>query len=315
MRDLSSAMSSSAASTRSSTKPRIDVLAIDLDGTLLDPNHEVSQRNIDAVRRARDAGITVLVCTGRGLGESINVMRAIDQQEPVMVAGGSIIADPTTGETLHRFTLSDQVVRKATDLFHEVGCPALVMKDPAEINYEYLVLHSDDEHPIHPITEWWFNDHQLRVNYAPHTHHDEHPEHTVRVGMCAESSISNPVTERIVRELGDDVWLYDFPCVMPDSHSGEIVHILELFAHRINKWAAISWYLQRHDIDPQRVGAIGDQVNDVPMMEQAGIGIAMGNAVDQVKAHARFATADNRSDGVALAIDAILSDNLSRLER
>ena len=133
--------------------------------------------------------------------------------------------------------------------------------------------------------------------------------------MCAESSISNPVTEQIVRELGDEVWLYDFPCVMPDSHNGEIVHILELFAQRINKWAAISWYLERHGIDPQRVGAIGDQVNDVPMMEQAGIGIAMGNAVDEVKAHAKYSTADNRSDGVARAIEAILADDLSELER
>lgn len=298
-----------------STKPMIDVLAIDLDGTLFDPDHRVSQRNIEAVRRARDAGITVLVCTGRGLGESINAMRAIDQRDPVMVAGGSIIADPVTGETLHRFTLSDEVVRAATDLFHEVECPALVMKDPSDIDYDYLVLHSDDKHPIHPITEWWFNDHQLRVNYAPHTHHDEHPEHTVRVGMCAESSISNPISSKIADLLGDEVWLYDFPCVMPDSHKGEIVHILELFAHKINKWAAISWYLEKHDIDPQRVGAIGDQVNDVPMMEQAGVGIAMGNAIEEVKSHARYATADNRSDGVAHAIEAILNDNLHALER
>lgn len=297
------------------TNPMIDVLAIDLDGTLLDPNHKVSQRNIDAVRRARDAGITVLVCTGRGLGESIHAIRAIDQRDPVMVAGGSIIADPITGETLHRFTLRDDVVKAATDLFHEVECPALVMKDPSDIDYDYLVLNSDNEHPIHPITKWWFDDHQLRVNYAPHTHHDAHPEHTVRVGMCAESSISNPISKRILDQLGDEVWLYDFPCVTPGDHSGEIVHILELFAHKINKWAAISWYLQQHDIDPQRVGAIGDQVNDVPMMERAGIGIAMGNAIDEVKSHARYATADNRSDGVALAIDAILNDNLHTLER
>jgi hypothetical protein len=297
------------------TKPMIDVLAIDLDGTLLDPSHRVSQRNIQAVQRAREAGITVLVCTGRGFGESTHALQAIDQQDPVMVAGGSIIADPTTGKTLHRFTLSDQVVKAATDLFHEVDCPALVMKDPSDIDYDYLVLHSDSEHPIHPITQWWFDDHKLRVNYAPHTHLDEHPEHSVRVGMCAESSISNPISKKILDLLGDEVWLYDFPCVTPDAHSGEIVHILELFAHKINKWAAISWYLEQHDIDPQRVGAIGDQVNDVPMMEQAGVGIAMGNAVDQVRAHARYNTAPNTEDGVAIAIDAILSDNLHTLER
>ncbi len=293
--------------------PIVDVIAIDLDGTLLDPSHRVSERNARAVARARDAGITVLVCTGRGLSESIGAMRAIDQRDPVMVAGGSIIADPVSGRTLHRFTLGDSVVKAATDLFHEVGCPALVMKDPSDIGYDYLVLDSDDAHPIHPITKWWFDDHKLRVNYAPHTHLDEHPEHTVRVGLCAESSISNPVSRRVLDQLGDEVWLYDFPCVMPEGHPGEIVHILELFAHKINKWAAISWYLEQHNIDPVRVAAIGDQVNDVPMMERAGIGIAMGNAIDEVKSHTRYTTATNTGDGVAHAIDAILSGDLSAI--
>jgi HAD superfamily hydrolase (TIGR01484 family) len=297
------------------TKPLVDLLAIDLDGTLLNPAHEVSQHNIDAVRRAREAGITVLICTGRGLGESINAMRAIDQRDPVMVAGGSIIADPITGKTLHRFTLDQDVVHAATQLFHKASCPTLVMKDPSDIDYDYLVLNSEDEHPIHPITRWWFDDHKLRVNYAPHAHHDPHPEHTVRIGMCAESAISNPISRQVLDQLGDKVWLYDFPCVMPDSHTGEIVHILELFAANTNKWSAITWYLQQHGIDPKRVGAIGDQVNDVPMMEQAGIGIAMDNAVDQVKAHARYTTADNQSDGVAIAIDAILTGNIAHLER
>ena len=296
-------------------KPMIDLLAIDLDGTLLDPSHQVSQRNIDAVRRARDAGITVLVCTGRGLGESIGAMRAIEQTDPVMVAGGSIIADPVTGKTLHRFTLDHEVVHAATELFHEVACPALVMKDPSDIGYDYLVLNADEQHPIHPITKWWFDDHQLRVNYAAQAQHDPHPEHTVRMGMCAESSISNPISRKIIDQLGDRVWLYDFPSVMPDSHTGEIVHILELFSANTNKWSAITWYLERHGIDPSRVGAIGDQVNDVPMMENAGVGIAMGNAVQQVKSHARYATSDNRSDGVAIAIEALLAGDLSELER
>lgn len=295
-------------------KPMIDLLAIDLDGTLLDPTHQVSQRNIDAVRRARDAGITVLVCTGRGLGESIKAIQAIEQTDPVMVAGGSIIADPVTGETLHRFTLDHDVVHNATELFHEVSCPALIMKDSSDIAYEYLVLHADEEHPIHPITRWWFDEHKLRVRYASYAHHDPHPEHTVRMGMCADHVISSMISRRIIDKFGDKVWLYDFPCVMPDSHTGEIVHILELFSANTNKWSAITWYLQQHGIDPSRVGAIGDQVNDVPMMEQAGIGIAMGNAIDQVKSHAKYTTADNRSDGVAIAIDAMLAGNLSDLE-
>jgi len=294
--------------------PPVDLITIDLDGTLLGADEQVSNANIDAINRARDAGITVLVCTGRGLAESVGAMNAIDQRDPVMVAGGSIIADPTTGETLHRFTMNQGVVAKAIELFHEASCPALVMKDPAEIGYDYLIVNSDDQHPIHPITEWWIADHQLKVEYAKRVEHDPHPEHTVRIGICAESSISNPLSKKIESLLADEVWLYDFPCITPSEHSGEIVHILEIFAKRINKWAAISWYLEQHSIDPSRVAAIGDQVNDVPMIEGAGIGIAMGNAVDAVKIHAQFTTATNDHDGVAHAINAILANDLSVLE-
>lgn len=295
------------------TKSPVDLIAIDLDGTLLDKDHRVCQENVDAVHRARDAGVTVLVCTGRGLGESLTALRAIDQRDPVMVAGGSIIADPVTGRTLHRFTMDAEVVAAATELFHEVSCPALVMKDPSEIGYDYLVLDSQHRHPVHPITTWWFQDHALRVEYAADAGHDRHPQHTVRVGICAERSISNPLSRRLMDVLRDAVWLYDFPCVMPEGHAPEPVHILELFAANINKWAAIEWYLRLHDIDPMRVAAIGDQVNDVPMMEHAGIGVAMGNAIDQVKAHAAYVTADNQNHGVARAIDAILSGDLSAI--
>ncbi len=292
----------------------IDLIAIDLDGTLMGTDEQVSRANIDAVHRARDAGIGVLICTGRGLCECKTALNAIDQQDPVMVAGGSIIADPVSGNTLHRFTMQHHIVDQAINMFHGAKCPVLVMKDPSEIGYDYLIVHSDEEHPIHPITEWWIESHRLRVKYANRLEHDEHPEHTVRVGIVAPSSISNPLSKELIETLGDQAWLYDFPCVMPPDHAGDVVHIIEMFAAKINKWTAITWYLDQHGIDPSRVAAIGDQVNDVAMIEAAGVGIAMGNAIQEVQGHAQYTTATNDNDGVAHAINAILDGDLGALK-
>ena len=292
----------------------IDAIAIDLDGTLLGSNKQVSRANIDAIDRARQAGVHVLICTGRGLVESRSALKAIDQRDPVMVAGGSIVADPVSGKTLHRVEMADELIHRAVDLFHSVQSPALVLKDPAEIGYDYLVVDSLDEHPIHDITRWWFEDHGLSVRDARTVHDDEHPEHTVRVGMCCEVSKSNPVTEVVLREMGDLVELHDFPCVKPPGHEGEEVHILEIFDKTATKWNAVHWYLEQHNIDPTRVAAIGDQVNDLTMIHGAGIGIAMGNAIDEVKDGSCYVTAPNDEDGVAIAIECLLRGDVSKMK-
>ncbi len=295
----------------------IDVLAIDLDGTLLGSGKGVSRANIEAIDRARQAGVRVLICTGRGLVEAKSALLAIDQVEPVMVAGGSIVADPVSGETLHRVGLGTEIVHRAVELFHEVESPAMVLKDPSEIGYDYLIVDSDEKYPIHDISRWWFEDHGIDIRMARLLVDDEHPEHTVRVGMCCEVSKTNAVTDRVMREMGDVIELHDFPCVKPDGHGSkndEEVHILEIFDTTATKWNAIEWYLQQHNIDPLRVAAIGDQVNDLTMIHGAGIGIAMGNAIDEVKDGSQYVTACHDDDGVAVAIGCLLDGNVSAMK-
>lgn len=291
--------------------PPVDAIAIDLDGTLLGPDGRVSQRNRAAVLRARDAGVKILVCTGRGLAESRFAMEAIEQREPVVVAGGSIVADPVTGETLKRAEMDDEIVRRAVDLFHDHASPALVCKDPHGIDYDYLVLEGDARHPLDPTSAWWFGEHRLRVKTGGHVHHDEHPEHTVRVGMCAVSARSGRAAELVRRDFGDAVVMHDFGAVHPENHDAEPVHILELFSPDATKWGGISWICERHGLDPKRTAAIGDEVNDLTMVEAAGVSVAMGNAKPVIKQAAHHETATNAQDGVAHAIEKILSGEWS----
>lgn len=287
--------------------PPIDAIAIDLDGTLLRPDATVDPCDRDAIVRAREAGVTVLICTGRGLSESRRALDAIDQRDPVVVAGGSIVADPTTGATLHRATLPAEVVRVATDVFHAEATPALVLKDPAGLDYEYLVLEGEARHPLDATTAWWFNEHALRVRTGVHTHDDEHPEHTVRVGMCARGSVSARAADAARRELGPAVVMHDFAAVHPLDHDGERVHILEMFGPDATKWGGVSWVCARRSLDPARVAAIGDEINDLDMIRRAGLSVAMGNARREVREAATYHTAPNTACGVAHAIDQILT--------
>jgi hypothetical protein len=297
--------------------PRYDLLAVDLDGTLLDPLGRVSRANAQAVARAREAGIQVVVCTGRGLVECRDALEAITHNDPAVVAGGAIIACPETGRTLRRFAMDRELVGDITELLTGAGHAALVLKDPAEAGYDYLVVtgsRSGSPATLDPITRWWFDQLKPTVRFAPRIDADEHPEHTVRVGLCGSVDSTRGVSQRLTDAFGDRVVLHDFPAVVPaepgsttDTSGVREVVIIEAFDRAVSKWSAIQWLCAQRGLDVARVAAIGDQINDLAMIRAAGLGIAMGNAVDAVKAAADVTTAPNTEDGVAAAIDRLLA--------
>lgn len=290
---------------------RYDLLALDLDGTLLDTRGRVSVRNREAVVTAREAGMRVVICTGRGLAECRHVLREIDQVQPVVVAGGSIIADPVSAATLHRFPVHQPLVERTVRTLIGHKHPALVLKDPVA-GYDYLVVHGDEKHPLDPVTQWWFESMNVRVRYAHHLHEDEHPEHTVRVGACGLSGVMGDIRRDLMEAGNGEAIVHSFPAVVAPEHAsrcpdGQTLHILELFSAHANKWSAISHLAGAWGVEASRIAAIGDEVNDVSMIAGAGLGVAMGNAVASVREAAKRHTGRNDENGVADAVGKILN--------
>jgi hydroxymethylpyrimidine pyrophosphatase-like HAD family hydrolase len=113
------------------------------------------------------------------------------------------------------------------------------------------------------------------------------------------------------KAAGASAIVHHFPAVVaPDSaritDDGETLHVLELFHADANKWSAIGVLAERWKLPHARIAAIGDQVNDVSMLEGAGLGIAMGNAIESARNAARQHTRGHDDDGVAHAIHNIL---------
>jgi hydroxymethylpyrimidine pyrophosphatase-like HAD family hydrolase len=296
-----------------STRRRYDLLAIDLDGTLLRRDGTVSEANIAAIRDARDAGIRTVVCTGRGLAECAHVVERIAQEDPVVVAGGAIIACPMRSTTLHRFALELDLAQRAVDCLLEHDSAALVLKDPAAAGYDYLVIDGPGRIPLDPVTLWWFETMRCRVRYLRDLRDDEHPEHTVRVGACAMSGRLANLRMRLEEVAQDRGIVHHFPAVAAPHHvsklvDGQTLDILEVFSSSATKWSALMHVAPSLGVhDPLRIAAIGDEINDLPMLKNAGLGIAMDNAVPSVKAIARKHTRSNTDDGVAHAIHQILN--------
>ncbi|MEL7473366.1 MAG: HAD family hydrolase [Planctomycetota bacterium] len=301
-------------------RPPYDLLAIDLDGTLLMPGGGVSAANVDAIVRARDAGIAVTICTGRGLAESRAAIEQITQEAPVAVAGGAILADPVTGATLHRYPMDADLALDLTHAINRAGHAAIVLKDAHAAGYDYLVVGGPDGLDVDPLTRWWFKKMGVEVRRARQLEEDEHPEHTLRVGLCGGESLVHPA-ETALHEIargraathtftalaptpaqeggvlqGDDLPAFDEPVVL-----------VEAFDLAVNKWEAVRWIARELGLDGARIAAIGDEVNDARMIRSATLGVAMGNAVPDVLAVADRVAPKNADDGVAHAIDRILA--------
>jgi hypothetical protein len=298
--------------------PRFDLIAVDLDGTLFGPDGRVSAANVEAVRAARAAGIEVVICTGRAMIESGTAIRAIDADQPakgrtiapIVCAGGAMVCDAASGRTLHRWPMDAGLVSRLCGHFAGLRRAPLVLKDRDAAGFDYLVVNSG---PIEGPIQWWFGAMPVEVRFIDDIAHDAHPEHTVRVGFAALAEVMLELARGVHETFGHETLTQHFAAVagvhpgQPHGVRDGRVHLLEVFDRQVNKWTAVHRLAVEQGIPRERVVAIGDEVNDVAMIEGAGLGIAMENAVPAVKKAARIETKSHAEDGVAWAIRKILS--------
>lgn len=282
---------------------RYDLLVIDLDGTLLNSAGEVTPRNRQAIDRARDSGLEVIIATGRSLKESHRAIDALNHQGLVVAAGGSMLCDAATGVTIDRRVIPHDVVRSVTDTLVEDGHKVLILKDSHATGYDYVVVGPGD---LDPASQWWFDHMSVQVMHIDHLNDDSHPDDTLRAGAVAVESRIAPIAQTLRLSVGDRCFLQHWSAVTQTEAIGSATHLLEVFGSNVNKWTMIEAHCQQSGIDPTRVAAIGDGLNDIELVRSAGLGVAMANASAPVLEVADRVTGNHNDDGVAEAIENIV---------
>ncbi len=289
---------------------RYDVIAVDLDGTLIDHGGRISPMDVAALREARAAGVTVTICTGRALIECGEIIERLEQTDPVIVSGGALVADPKTHVTLERFAMPVDLVGRIAAFLHERDHPAVVLKDSHATGYDYLAVSPRGPGALDAASRWWFNAMNARVRHVETIAHDDHPEDTIRVGAySANQPIGALVADLRSTFEGEIVAQYFDGVHLPDertTHGIRSVHIAELFHPHACKGQALARLAARLKVPMSRTAAIGDQSNDLSMIEAAGLGIAMGNANPTVKRAAKRETRAVTEGGVAFAVRQML---------
>jgi Cof subfamily protein (haloacid dehalogenase superfamily) len=270
----------------------VRLLALDADGTLLDSRGEIRPAVRTAVGAARERGVMVVLCTGRRYRTALPLCRELDLKGPQVVQNGVLVKDARSGDTLASRYLAAGLYQEALALMRSVG-PPLVYIDHVQSDVDIVCEPADRAHPFQAE---YLND-NTSVTRAIHSLDHPPEEPVVMLSCMADEAALRRLRERVGAKLGDRVRT-NF--LMNKNYRG---HILEIVSSDSGKWAALAEVAQQHGIPTESILAIGDDENDAEMIEKAGIGVAMGNAIQSVLEVADHTTQSSDEDGVAQAIE------------
>lgn len=261
----------------------IKLIAVDIDGTLLNENDELTPGTIHAIQAARDRGIKVVLCTGRpltGVTPYLEALGLSGDDQYVITYNGSL-AETVSGKVLtkHSLTYNDYVDLEALARKFQVHFQVLTP--------DHIYTADQDISP-HTVTESHFVHLPLRYRAASDMPRD--------LLMPTAIFIDNaPVLDKVEDQLPHEI--YDRFYVVRT-----MPYFIEVLSKNVSKGNTLAELATTLGITAAEVMAIGDQNNDLPMLAYAGLGVAMGNANEAVKAVADRVTTPNTADGVATAI-------------
>lgn len=288
---------------------RYRLLVTDLDGTLLDRRGAVSAENLAAIRRLQDSGVEVVPATGRSLRECGHVLDFINHEGHAITAGGALVHDARDGTVVLRHALEHPIVRGVTRIIADEGHLAHLLQDHTQAGVDYVMV---GPQAFDPATEWWFGHLPIQYRRVASVEHHEDGGHTVRVGTIGHADALAPVVRRIAEEFGERVVVQHWSAATAEAAIGSPTHVLETFDRRVSKWTAILDLCARYGIDPAETAAVGDGLNDLEMVRDAGLGIAMENADPRIAAVARARAGHHERHGFADAAEIVLAANRMR---
>lgn len=274
---------------------KIKLIALDLDGTLLNRSHEMSERTVNAVRSAYKKGYHIVVCTGRRYASSLPHLNTLECTDEVILDNGIIIKDTRTGRTIYSKYMDAEIYRKLMKEVRSTGLPPVVITDEYP-EKDIFVEPFKDANPYHRDFV------ELNMQYCRIVNNLDDPpaDKVIQLAIFQEYQTLLKV-ESILKKSVEH--LIDCFTIRAIRYMGSS---LELVPKGSSKWKALAFLLNLKGISAGETLAIGDDVNDIEMLSNAGYGVAMANAFDEVKTAADYVAADRDEDGAAAVIEKLL---------
>lgn len=271
-------------------KKDIRIIALDLDGTLLNSDKELTERNYRALEAAAARGIEIVPTTGRFYDGMPAVIRDLPFVNYAITINGAQVSNVRTGEVLYRAEIPWQ---RAVELMEYFDTLPLVY-DCYLGNGAFMTAAMRER-----IDDYTDNPHYRKMVRDLRVPVPELKTFLAERGQDVQKSQIFTMDAALRRQVLEEV-----PRRFPDLiATSALAHNVEVNEMRANKGAAVLALAAQLGLGAEHVMSFGDGLNDVSMITAAGTGVVMANAFDEVKQYADYITDDCDHDGVAAAIE------------
>ncbi len=260
-------------------------IALDLDGTLLNSQKEVSKGNKEAILKAAETGVQIILASGRPIPGMRKIAHALKLDEIggyCLSYNGGMIVDCQTDEVLRRETVSPEYYETIVKTAHKYGVTPLTYDSEGIIT----------DNPDHEYVQLEAKINNIPVKKVFHLHEVAAQDPPVKFLMVGDHKTLLKAQADLIEKIGDAVEVFFSE-----------PYFMEITPKGIEKATSLEYLLSRLEIDRKHLIACGDGFNDIPMMRYAGLAVAMKNAQPETKEWADVIAPLNDEDGVAQIIE------------
>ncbi|WP_315121079.1 Cof-type HAD-IIB family hydrolase [uncultured Clostridium sp.] len=265
------------------------LICIDMDGTLLNKDSEVSKRNIEAIKKATDKGVQVAITTGRVFVSANYYADVIGVKTPIIASNGAYIRERGSDKVIYKGLLGLENCQKVIEMVNKYGVyPHFNTYDT--IYTEKLIYSS---------------------KYYSKSNESLPKERRINIEVTSnwyETFLNN--SDKILKCIIVDDDLEKLRLLKEELRKDKDLEVVSSFKNNVevmkkgvSKGNAVEMLAKHYNIKMDEVICIGDSENDLSMIKVAGLGVAMGNGDEIVKNHADYITDSNNEDGVAKVIE------------
>jgi len=269
---------------------KIRALALDLDGTLLAPGGILNERTARTVVKCREQGLHIIIATGRAIDAAERFRLPLGAEGPMIYFNGAVVAEMPGAEIISSTLLGLEVVKFCVDLSREMGVYYQVFF-PGNETDKRIALMAEKEGPERDM----YHKHTgLLSELVDLKEIIRRPgiSGCVKCMFLAEPDVQAALRPRLDERFGKTIYV-----------AQTLRTFLEIMDAKVSKGQGLRIAMERCSIKPEEILAFGDEENDLPMFEAAGLSIATSNAKETVRAAANLVIGSNAEDGVAVFLE------------